>query len=164
MASPKQAASKLAAETPVGAPAPASAAGSRPQTPQVAVALQSRTRRIKVPVLLPSKFDFIQETYERFAVEPPASANKTPHYKNGDPPVRIMYGAAVPKFTVGTGTYQIEQPQIEPRFAVEPSANARASVQKGLVRPPSASMFNRTAFQSPWTRHASEHSTMPKHR
>ena len=106
--------------------------------------------------------DFVQSTYERFAVEPPASANRTPHYKMGDPPVRIMYGTAVPKFTVGAGTYQIEKPQTEPRFAVEASANARAAVQKGLVRPPSATMFNRTAFESPWTRHAREHLTTHK--
>jgi hypothetical protein len=167
LASPKQAPTKSAAPgmtaaAPAAAIAAIAAGGSRPQTPQVAVALQSRTRRIKVPVLLPSKFDFVQSTYERFAIEPPASANKSPYYKNGDPPVRIMYGTAVPKFTVGTGTYQIEKPQLEPRFGVEPSANARAAVQKGLVRPPSATMFNRTAFESPWTRHAREHSTLQR--
>lgn len=125
--------------------------------PKLAVTLKSQTRRIKVPVLLPSKFDFVQETYERFAVAPPPSPYGVPYYKANDPPVRLIYGASVPKFTVGTGTYSLERPtSSEPRFGSTGSLHGSRSVPR-LVRPPSASVFHQTAFESPWLRHAREH-------
>ena len=123
--------------------------GSTGGTPKTL--LRDSNERLKVPVFLPHKFDFVQTTYERFSANPPPSTTTVPYFKIHDPIPRITYGAPVPRTEHIPTTLKVApiKPRLgaapPPRFDFGPSAS-----EPKLSRPPSASVFIPQAFDPPW--------------